>query len=167
MKEKKQMSRVKQTLICLAITLVVGLVYFYFELPALNLHSPAFYTFVFILCAVYCVCAVFTSRIGLTSEERQLLQVTGFREFFAMMKRHCMIPFFLCLALIVLYLGGSLFSSVILRSGSYTKLLTVDRVFCCRCRGNFFRPDPHAGQRLRLQAWRPKTGGAFRYGQPV
>ena len=105
MKEKKQMSRVKQTLICLAITLVVGLVYFYFELPALNLHSPAFYTFVFILCAVYCVCAVFTSRIGLTSEERQLLQVTGFREFFAMMKRHCMIPFFLCLALIVLYLG--------------------------------------------------------------
>ena len=83
MKEKKQMSRVKQTLICLAITLVVGLVYFYFELPALNLHSPAFYTFVFILCAVYCVCAVFTSRIGLTSEERQLLQVTGFREFFA------------------------------------------------------------------------------------
>ena len=127
MKEKKQMSRVKQTLICLAITLVVGLVYFYFELPALNLHSPAFYTFVFILCAVYCVCAVFTSRIGLTSEERQLLQVTGFREFFAMMKRHCMIPFFLCLALIVLYLGGSLFSSVILRSGSYTKLLTVEQ----------------------------------------
>ena len=127
MKEKKQMNRVKQTLICLAITLVVGLVYFYFELPALNLHSPAFYTFVFILCAVYCVCAVFTSRIGLTSEERQLLQVTGFREFFAMMKRHCMIPFFLCLALIVLYLGGSLFSSVILRSGSYTKLLTVEQ----------------------------------------
>lgn len=43
-----------------------------------------------------------------------------------MMKRHCMIPFFLCLALIVLYLGGSLFSSVILRAGSYTKLLTVE-----------------------------------------
>ena len=34
--------------------------------------------------------------------------------------------FFLCLALIVLYLGGSLFSSVILRAGSYTKLLTVE-----------------------------------------
>ena len=55
MKERKQMGRVKQTLICLAATLVVGLIYFYFELPALNFHSPAFYTFIFILCAVYCV----------------------------------------------------------------------------------------------------------------
>ena len=42
MKERKQMGRVKQTLICLAATLVVGLIYFYFELPALNFHSPAF-----------------------------------------------------------------------------------------------------------------------------
>ena len=49
MKERKQMGRVKQTLICLAATLVVGLIYFYFELPALNFHSPAFYTFIFIL----------------------------------------------------------------------------------------------------------------------
>ena len=40
MKERKQMGRVKQTLICLAATLVVGLIYFYFELPALNFHSP-------------------------------------------------------------------------------------------------------------------------------
>ena len=72
----------KQTLICLAATLVVGLIYFfYFELPALNFHSPAFYTFIFILCAVYCVTAVFTARIGLAAEERQPLQVTGFREF--------------------------------------------------------------------------------------
>ena len=58
MKERKQMGRVKQTLICLAATLVVGLIYFYFELPALNFHSPAFYTFIFILCAVVCVVPV-------------------------------------------------------------------------------------------------------------
>ncbi|MDD3192498.1 MAG: CvpA family protein [Oscillospiraceae bacterium] len=126
MKERRQMGRVKQTLLCLAVTLIVGLLYFYFELPAINLHSPDFYTFIFILCAVYCVAAVFTARIGMDAEERQPFQFTGFREFFAMMKRHCMIPFFLCLALIVLYLGGSLFSSVLLRAGSYTKLLTVE-----------------------------------------
>ncbi|MGN0626241.1 MAG: CvpA family protein [Oscillospiraceae bacterium] len=126
MNEHKQMGRIKQTLICLAVTIIVGLVYFYFELPALNLHSPAFYTFVFILCAVYCATAVLTSRIGMNIEDRQPLQFTGIRPFFTMMKRHCLIPFFLCLALIVLYLGGSLFSSVILRAGSYTKLLTVE-----------------------------------------
>ena len=126
MNEHKQMGRIKQTLICLAVTIVVGLVYFYFELPALNLHSPAFYTFVFILCAVYCATAVLTARIGMSVEDQQPLQFTGVRPFFTMMKRHCLIPFFLCLALIVLYLGGSLFSSVILRAGSYTKLLTVE-----------------------------------------
>lgn len=122
----KRMGRIKQTLICLAVTLIVGLIYFYLELPAINIHSPAFYTFVFVLCAVYCVTAVFTARIGMEVEDRMPLQSIGVREFFAMMKRHCLIPFFLLLALLVLYLGGSLFSSVILRAGSYTKLLTVE-----------------------------------------
>ena len=122
----KRMGRIKQTLICLAVTLIVGLIYFYLELPAINIHSPAFYTFVFVLCAVYCVTAVFTARIGMEVEDRMPLQSIGVREFFAMMKRHCLIPFFLLLALLMLYLGGSLFSSVILRAGSYTKLLTVE-----------------------------------------
>ena len=39
MKERKQMGRVKQTLICLAATLVVGLIYFYFELNTLKFNS--------------------------------------------------------------------------------------------------------------------------------
>lgn len=94
MKERKQMGRVKQTLICLAATLVVGLSYFYFELPALNFHSPAFYTFIFNpVRSILCHCRLYRS-LGLAAEERQPLQVSGFREFFAMMKRHCMIPFF-------------------------------------------------------------------------
>ena len=50
-----------RTLINLAVTAVVGLVYFYVELPALNPHAEEFYVFVFLLCAVYCGCAVLTS----------------------------------------------------------------------------------------------------------
>ena len=42
-----------RTLINLAVTLVFGLVYFYVELPAINLHAEEFYVFVFLLCAVY------------------------------------------------------------------------------------------------------------------
>lgn len=45
----------------LGVTLLFGLGYFYFELPALNFHAEEFYVFVFLLCAVYCVCAVLTS----------------------------------------------------------------------------------------------------------
>lgn len=50
-----------RTLINLGVTLLFGLGYFYFELPALNFHAEEFYVFVFLLCAVYCVCAVLTS----------------------------------------------------------------------------------------------------------
>ena len=45
---------VKKTLINLLVTLVFGLVYFYLELPALNLHDQEFYVFVFLLSAVWC-----------------------------------------------------------------------------------------------------------------
>ena len=52
---------VTRTLINIAVAALVGLVYFYVELPALNPHAEEFYFFVFLLCAVYCGCAVLTS----------------------------------------------------------------------------------------------------------
>ena len=50
-----------RTLLNLAVTLLVGAVYYYVELPALNLHSGTLYVFVILLCAVYCGMAVLTS----------------------------------------------------------------------------------------------------------
>ena len=61
-KPKKPRKQIKspagRVLTNLVITLVVGLIYFYFELPALNFQSPDFYTFVLLLCIVYCGCAI-------------------------------------------------------------------------------------------------------------
>ena len=45
-------------LISILVTLVIGFVYFYINLPAVNLHSAEFYAFVLVLCAVYCVCSL-------------------------------------------------------------------------------------------------------------
>ena len=50
-----------RTLINIAVTLVFALGYFYVELPALNFHAEEFYVFAFLICAVYCGCAVLTS----------------------------------------------------------------------------------------------------------
>ena len=50
-----------RVLINLAVTLLVGAVYFYVELPALNMKSGDFYTFALLLCATYCVSAIITS----------------------------------------------------------------------------------------------------------
>lgn len=108
----------KKTAINLLVTLVFGFVYFYLELPAINLHNEDFYIFFFLLSAVYCVCSIITSG---------LWKLTGQGgEFFRSVKANCKPPLFICAGLVVLLLVGTLLSSVILRAGSYSKLLAFD-----------------------------------------
>ena len=104
-----------RTLINLGVTLLFGLGYFYFELPALNFHAEEFYVFVFLLCAVYCVCAVLTS--GFQGEG-----VTGY---FGFVNKQCTIPFLVLVALIAAIIIGGLTSWVVIRAGSYSKLLSI------------------------------------------
>ena len=104
---------VTRVLINLIVTLVVGFLYFYFELPALNLQSPDFYVFILLLCAVYCVCAVLTSGF----------QGQGARHYFTFVKKQCTIPALVAVALVVVALVGTLAGSVILRAGAYAELL--------------------------------------------
>jgi hypothetical protein len=68
----------------LLVTLVFALGYFYIELPALNFHAEELYVFLFLICAVYCVCAVFTSGF----------QGDGAKGYFHFVKKQCTIPFF-------------------------------------------------------------------------
>ena len=99
-KMRRSFSRGASLALSLAVTLVFGLGYFYFELPALNFHAEEFYVFLFLLCAVYCVCAVLTSGF----------QGSGVKGYFGFVKKQCTIPFFVLVALIaasVLKLGKS------------------------------------------------------------
>ena len=104
-----------RTLINLGVTLLFGLGYFYFELPALNFHAEEFYVFVFLLCAVYCVCAVLTSGF----------QGECVKEYFGFVKKQCTIPFLVLVALIAAIIIGGLTSWVVIRAGSYSKLLSI------------------------------------------
>ena len=101
-KPKKPRRQIKspaaRVLTNIAVTLAVGFLYFYFELPALNLQSPDFYTFVLLLCAAYCICAVFTSGF----------QGQGAGEYFKFVKKQCRIPFFLAIGMVALALVLSL-----------------------------------------------------------
>ena len=104
-----------RTLINLGVTLLFGLGYFYFELPALNFHAEEFYVFVFLLCAVYCVCAVLTSGF----------QGEGVKGYFGFVKKQCTIPFLVLVALIAAIIIGVLTAWVVIRAGSYSKLLSI------------------------------------------
>ncbi len=110
-------SPVTRIVINLLITALVGLVYFYVNLPAINLHAEEFYGFVFLLCLVYCVCALLTSGF----------QGDGAKGYFNFVKKQCRIPFFLVIALLIVAVVGSATSWVVLRADAYQKLLTVER----------------------------------------
>ena len=105
-----------RTLLNAAVTLVFGAVYFYLELPALNPHAEEFYVFIFLLCAVYCVCAVFTSGF----------QGEGVKGYLGFVKKQCALPFLVFLALIAAIAVGSLTSWVVLRAGAYSELLPLN-----------------------------------------
>ena len=114
---KKPVSRVKRTLKNLLITLLVGLIYFYFKLPAINLQDRAFYAFFILLAAVYCFLSILTQGI---------FRSQSGKEFWENTKTHCTIPVFLCIALLVIYFIGSLISAPIFRARSYRDLLDVE-----------------------------------------
>ncbi|MEG0941381.1 MAG: CvpA family protein [Oscillospiraceae bacterium] len=116
MDNKKPQGRAKRTIINLLITLAVGIVYFYFKLPAINLQDPAFYTFFLLLAAVYCFLSILTQ--GLFKSE------TG-HELWQNIKSHCAVPVIICLVLAGVFIIGQLISSPIIRSRSYRDLLDV------------------------------------------
>ena len=98
------------------VTLLVGAVFFYVQMPAINLHAEEFYGFVLLLCVTYCICALFTSGF----------QGTGAKGYFTFVKKQCTVPFFVVAALIVTALVGALTSWVVLRANDYQALLPIE-----------------------------------------
>lgn len=108
----------KNILINLIVTIVVGFIYFYVELPPINLHSAAFYSFFLFLSVVYCITAVITSGIYRQAENG--------KTFWKLLKGSCIVPLIVIGAVFVIYVVGGLLSSVVIRSGAYAKLITVE-----------------------------------------
>ena len=105
-----------RTLLNLAVTLLVAAIYYYVELPALNLHSGSLYVFVILLCAVYCIMAILTSGF----------QGEGAKGYFGFVKKQCKIPFFLALAMILTAIIGSVIGWKLIRAADYRELLAVE-----------------------------------------
>ena len=108
-------SPVTRVLINLAVTLAVGLVYFYVNLPPINLQAPEFHTFVLLLCVIYCGCAVLTSGF----------QGQGVKGYFQFLKRQCLVPVAVAVLSLLLCIGGSVVGSVIFRAKDYALLLPI------------------------------------------
>ena len=117
MSNDKSQGKGKRTASNLLITLAFGLIYFYVKLPAINLHDTAFYSFIFLLAAVYCFLSILTQG---------LFKAESGRELWDSVKTHCSIPVAVCIILAVIFVIGNLISSPVIRAKAYRDLLTVE-----------------------------------------
>lgn len=103
-------------LISLLVTLVFGAVYYYVQLPAINIHAVDFYSFVFLLCAVYCICSLFVTGF----------RAAGIRDYLKHLVKKCTIPVIVAAVLVVVGVTGNIAGSVFLRAKAYAKLLPLE-----------------------------------------
>ena len=116
--------RLGRTLLSIVITAVIGFLYFYISLPALNFQASEFYGFLAFLCIVYVISIFLLSggnpdNVVRTPKEKA-------REWLRFVKSRCMPVGILFVAIIVVALVGQLISLPIFRAGSYRDLLTVE-----------------------------------------
>lgn len=116
--EKKPLSKWGQAGVSLLIALAAGALYFYFALPAINLHAEDFYAFLLLLCVVYVISALFLSGRGAAERKDP-------KAFFRFAKSHCapVLALFLVVALVAVV--GWAISLPLFRAGAYRELLTL------------------------------------------
>lgn len=103
----------KKKLINLVITLLVGLVSFYLTLPAINLTSPSFYSFLIWLIIVYGILDLGTSLIN-------IIQVKGYKPKFKF-NIILLVPAILLIIMIINFVASPLFNSK-----SYSNRINID-----------------------------------------
>ena len=116
---KKPHSKFTSLLINLLVTLVFGFLFFYLTLPAINLQSADFYSFIFFLCIVYILCALVTSGFDRKHSG-------GFKEYLLFIKAQCLPVGILMVALALVAIIGHVVSMPIFRAGDYRELLQVE-----------------------------------------
>ena len=116
--------RLGRTLLSIVITAVIGFLYFYVSLPALNLQASEFYGFLAFLCIVYVISIFLLS--GSSSDNVVRTPKEKAREWMRFVKSRCLPVGILFVAIIVVALVGQIISLPIFRAGSYRDLLTVE-----------------------------------------
>ena len=118
MKNNSQFSPVR-IIVNLLITLAAAGIYFYIELPALNLKSMELWIFIVLALALFSFLTLITAGIGITRSSSPA-------EVFKGLWKVCKIPVILIAAIVVFCLVGNLFSAVIFNSKAYSNLIEVE-----------------------------------------
>ena len=125
MSDSKPRKTLSCILISLLITLVIGCVWFYVSLPALNFHNTSFYSFVLVLLLVYIL--VFMIALGVERNDNKEYTSGGrLREYFSFAKQQCKVVLLIVVALLAVLVVGQILSAPLLRASAYHNLLEVN-----------------------------------------
>ena len=117
------MGRAGSLLVSLLVTAVVGFIYFYVSLPAINPQSGDFYSFLGLLCIVYTI-SVFALSVKPVDNVVRTPK-DQMKEWFRFVKKRCLPVLILFAATIVVAVVGQIISMPIFRASAYRELLTV------------------------------------------
>lgn len=101
----------------IVITVIFAAVYFYFKLPAINIHNPGFLWFVGLSLAVFCICMIIFNAVTVMDDPKGA---------FTYVKKKLSVPFWIIVALIALFIVGSIAGWTLFRAKSYSKLISVE-----------------------------------------
>ena len=103
---------------------MVGFLYFYVSLPAINPQSSDFYTFLALLCVVYVICVFLLS--GAPRDNVVRTPAEKLKEWVRCVKSRCLPVGILFVVVLAVALLGQIISLPIFRASSYRDLLTVE-----------------------------------------
>ena len=104
------------TLWSILITLIAGFIYFYFELPALNIHSGELYIFIILLCFVWCAASLLLGGFRCSS----------MKEYVSTARKKAAVPFYIICLVALVAVVGSLVGWQLFRARDYASLLTIE-----------------------------------------
>lgn len=107
--------KLKRNFYSLAVTALVGFIYFYVYLPAVNIHSEDFYGFIMLLCIVYTGCMILLGGF----------KTRSVKEFIAFGWKQVKFPFVVFVVILLVTAVGYLFGLVIFRASAYSSLMPI------------------------------------------
>lgn len=114
---------------CVAVA-VIAAVYYYIQLPAINIHSPGFWKFI-IFIMIIATMAVWIMNHDKSKEGRQFVNKMAAKDYIFDFKTRSGALIFklvggVTILLVVIYFVGNIISSPIINASKYQKLLTVE-----------------------------------------
>lgn len=119
----KKSIKLKITLISIAVTLVLGGIYYYVALPAINIHSEGFWGFIILLFVILTVSAAILQR-----KKFKVVQHVDKKLHLIKLLKQSKLTYGLTIAtglLIVIFIVGSVLSSPIVNAKKYQKLINI------------------------------------------